>query len=404
MDEIFVGRQPILDADGNFFSYELLYRNSSGNSFSDVNPELATIEVIINSFLAPGFEEIAARKTFINFSASLLASDIFDTLDPERVVIEILKDVELTYALLAKIEKLTSAGFEIALDSFILKSQYIINPELLQFITYIRVDFSCSTEAQRSAIEGLKAIYPHLILLADKVETEEQFEAAKSVGYELFQGFLFAQPELIKSTRLPTNVSRYFDILKLLNEEVPNIEDIANLIMKDISLTYKLLKYMNTYAFKSSEKVTSIQQAIVKMGLQKFNKWIQFLTIYQKNSTEPSGMNKALVDFSLTRATLCEMLAVRSGKHNSDEYFMLGMFSLIDEILFRERSEIFPALPVPEKIIKTLTGEQTEMTPYLRIAEALEHFDYSTAILLADQLGISEKELSQMALDAFIVW
>ena len=105
--------------------------------------------------------------------------------------------------------------------------------------------------------------------------------------------------------------------------------------MKDISLTYKLLKYMNTYAFKTSEKVTSIQQAIVKMGLQKFNKWIQFLTIYQKNATEPSGMNKALVDFSLTRANLCEMLAVRSGKHNPDEFFMLGMFSLIDEILFR---------------------------------------------------------------------
>ena len=343
MEEIFVGRQPILDADGNFYAFELLYRNSGSSAFQDIDPELATIDVLTNTFLAPGFEEIAARKMFIAFTSSLLVTDIFDTLDPERVVIEILEGVELTYALLEKIEKLKSMGFEIAVDGFILKKQYIVNPKLFHFINYIKVDFSSTTKAQRSAIEGLKVNYPHLILLAHKVETEEQFEAAKSLSYDLFQGFFFAQPDIVKSTKLPTDISRYFEILKLLNEELPNIEHIADLVMKDMSLTYKLLKY-NTYAFKNSEKVTSIQQVIVKMGLQQFNKLMQYLTIYQKDSKGPSEMNKALVNFSLMRANLCEMLAVRIGKHNPDEYFMLGMFSLIDEILFREPVGYLPAI------------------------------------------------------------
>lgn len=404
MEEIFVGRQPILDAKGDLFSFELLYRDSNRNAFPDVNPEVATIGVIVNTYLAPGFEELAAKKRFINFSPSLLASDIFDTLDPDRIVIEILEDVKVTHALLAKLEKLKGMGFQIALDDFILKKQYIVYPTLFQFIDYIKVDFLATDEAQRSAIEALKVMYPHIILLAEKVETREQFEAAKLLGYELFQGYFFAKPDIVKNTKLPSNILLYFEIINLLNEEVPNIEEIAGLIMQDVSLTYKLLKHLNTYAFKSSKKVISIQQAIVRMGLQEFKKWIQFLTIYQRSATDPSGRIKVLLNLSLIRANICEVLATQTGMPKTDEYYMLGMFSLIDVILKRDPGDIFPLLPVNEEIIKTLCCQQTEMTPYLRIVEALERSDYETAVQQADLVGISSKKLSELVLEAAAVW
>src|SRR5690606_22264800 len=143
-------------------------------------------------------------------------------------------------------------------------------------------------------------------LLAEKVETDEQFEEAKSLGYELFQGYFFSKPKIVKSAKLPSDIFLYFDIMNLLNKEDPNIQDISSLIMQDVSLTYRLLKHLNTYAFTSSQKISSVQQAIVRMGLKEFKKWIQFLTIYQGSSKGPAGRIKALVKFSLTRAVLCE--------------------------------------------------------------------------------------------------
>lgn len=403
MEEIFVGQQPILDVDGNLFSYELLYRNSDSNAFPDVNPEMATIEVIVNTYLSPGFEQVAAKKTFINFSDTLLETDIFDSLDADRIVIEILEDVVMTPALLTRLKELKSRGFQLALDDFILEKQHSIYPEMFTVIDYIKVDFLSTTQSQRSAIEALKVKYPHIILLAEKVETNKQFEAAKSLGYELFQGYFFAKPNIIKGAKLPSDTLLYFEILKLLNKEVPNIDEIVTLIMRDVSLTYKLLKHLNTYAFRSSKEITSIHQAIVRMGLKEFKKWIQLLAIYQKSAKGADGRIKALVKFSLTRANICELLAVRSGKRKTDEYYMLGMFSLIDLILKRSPAEIFPLLPVSHEIIKTLGNQQTEMTPYLQIAGALEKSEFRDAIQLAEQIGISRKELSQLALKAAVV-
>lgn len=403
MEEIFVGQQPILDVKGDLFSYELLYRNSDRNAFPDVNPEIATIAVIVNTYLSPGFEQIAVKKTFINFSATLLETDIFDTLDPDRVVIEILEDVTLTPTLVTRLKQLRNMGFQLALDDFILQRQHNLYPDFFQSIDYIKVDFLSTTESQRSAIEALKGTYPHIILLAEKIETHQQFEAAKSSGYELFQGYFFAKPNIVKRKKLPSDILLYYEILKLLNEEDPDIEEISALIMRDVSLTYKLLKHLNTYAFRTSKKISSIHHAIVRMGLQKFKKWIQFLAIYQKSSGEPDGWVKALVKYSLTRANVCELLALRNGKYKSDEYYMLGMFSLIDLILKQNPADIFPLLPVSQEIIETLGDQPTEMTPYLQIAKALERLDFRDAIHQAERLGISERELSELVFKATVV-
>lgn len=400
MGSLFVGRQPILDLQGNLYSFELLYRNSSSNAFPNINPEIATIKVIVNTYLSPGFEQLAAKKTFINFSDKLLVTNIFDALNPKQVVIEVLEDAQLTPEIVGRLKQLKSDGFEIALDDFILEKEHIEYPELFELVTYIKVDFLLTTREQRLAIEMLKSLYPHIILLAEKIETKAQFEEAKNAGYELFQGYYFAKPEIIESGNLPSDVLHYFELLRLLNDENTSVDKIARVVMRDVSLAYKILKQTNTYAYQSLKKISSVRQAIVRIGLVELKRWVQFLAIYQEDAGEASGRNKVLVNNSLVRANVCELLAIRKGKHNADEYYMLGLFSLIDLILKKDSTEMFPTLPVSNNIIETLCGAETEMTPYLQIARALEEMKYEEAIQLAEQLGIEKKELSKLVLRA----
>lgn len=401
MEDLFVGRQPILDKQGNLFSFELLYRNNQKNAFPNINPEVATIQVIVNTFLSPGFEQIAAQKTFINFSERLLVTNIFDTLDPRRVVIEVLEDVQITDEIIDRLKQLNEDGFKIALDDFVLEQQHHRYPVLFEIVHYIKVDFLSTTKEERKSIENLKKSYPHLILLAEKIETEVQFEDAKRLGYELFQGYYFAKPEIVRNGKLPSDVLHYFELLRLLNNENTSVDRIARVVMRDVSLAYKVLKQTNTYAYQSLEKISSVRQAIVRIGLTELKKWVQFLTIYQEDFKGMKGRLKVLVNHSLVRANTCEMLAIHCKKIQADEYYMLGMFSLIDQILQRKRADIYPTLPVSTKIIETLCGVPTEMTIFLEIAEAIERMDYQKAIQLAEQLGIEKKELSKIVLRAF---
>lgn len=400
MGELFVGRQPILDIRGNLYSFELLYRNSNNNTFPNIDPEVATIKVIVNTYLSPGFEQIAAKKTFINFSKGLLETNIFDSLNPKQVIIEVLEDVQLTSEVVKRLIQLSSQGFRIALDDFVLEREHIQYPELFNVVNYIKVDFLFTTKEERRSIQKLKSMYPQIILLAEKIETKEQFKEAKNAGYELFQGYFFAKPDIIQSGKLPSDMLHYFELLRMLNDENTTVDEIERVVMRDVSLAYKILKQTNTYAYQSSEKISSVRQAIVRIGFKELKRWIQFLAIYQEDAGKESGRNKVLANNSLVRANLCELLALKTGKVNADEYYMLGLFSLIDLILKRDPMELYPALPVSTKIIETLCGKRTEMMPYLQIAEALEKMNYEEAIQQAQLLGIEKKELSDLVLRA----
>lgn len=177
-------------------------------------------------------------------------------------------------------------------------------------------------------------------------------------------------------------------------------EDVKEVVMRDVSLSYKLLKRTNTYAYQSIEKINSIHQAILRIGLVEFKKWIQFLMVYQEDKDEPDGRVKVLANHSLVRANICELLAKKCGKQNTEDYYMLGIFSLMDLILKREPADIFPLLPVSPMIIETYHRQPTEMLSYLKIAEKLERLDYEHAIEQALEIGISEQELSELVLEA----
>ncbi|MDM5250175.1 MULTISPECIES: HDOD domain-containing protein [unclassified Lysinibacillus] len=396
--EVFIGRQPIFNLHEQVVAYELLYRSKNANAFPMVDSDAATIDVIVNSFLSIGIEEVTKGKpSFVNFTENLLMSSINESLNPSQVVIEILEDVPLTPQLVERVIELKSFGFKIALDDFILDDEVKVYDELFAYIDYIKVDFLLSPLLERMEIENkVKENFPHIKLLAEKVETRNQFEVAKHSGYELFQGYFFEQPQIITTTDIPANTIQYLYIITLLKEEEPNVQLLTDNIERDISLTYKLLQMINNSEKRYKSKVRSIKQAIVLLGVSDLRKWIYLLAMREIDKNADNDIFKEVMRTSLFRAKVCEKLAKLSYKKNFSEYFLVGMFSLIDTLLQRPMNVILQQLPFSEDISETILGNQTEMAPYLEFSIALSKLDWPTLEKLASQLNIDLSNIDQL--------
>ncbi|MED3661033.1 HDOD domain-containing protein [Ureibacillus sp. FSL K6-8385] len=394
MVEVFVGRQPIFNRNEDVVAYELLYRRSETNRFEQVDSNSATIEVLKNSVFSIGMQELTnGLPGFINFTEKLLMSDLFDVIQPSTFVIEILEDVPITDKLVYRIIELRNRGFIIALDDFVLQKPIDYYNVLFSHVDIIKIDFLNTPKEDRLIIEErVKKIFPHIQLLAEKVENRQQFEEAKGAEYSLFQGYFFEQPQVIKSSDIPMNTLHYFQLMSILKEEDSNIQEIAEKIEQNVSLTYKLLRLINNISNKRM-KVRSIKQAIMMVGLIELRKYLYLLAINEGRLEEPSNVDLELMRTSILRAKICELLAKKTKKENYPEYYLAGMFSLIDAILQRPIHVIVQQLPFSKEVIETICGKETEMTIYLQLSIALTKIDLDRATKLAKELGIQTKEL-----------
>ncbi|MEK5233193.1 HDOD domain-containing protein [Lysinibacillus sp. FSL K6-0232] len=400
--EVFIGRQPIFNLHEQIVAYELLYRGNNINAFPLVDSDAATIDVLVNSFLSIGFEEVTKGKPgFVNFTENLLMSSIHEFLNPSQVVIEILENVPLTPELVERVIELKQHGFQIALDDFIMDEQVEIYDELFKQVDYIKIDFLASSIVKRMEVEQkVKESFPHIQLLAEKVETRHQFEVAKSSGYVLFQGYFFEKPQIVQATDIPANTIQYIHIISLLKEEEPNIQLLAENIERDISLTYKLLQMINNSSKRSKSKVRSIKQAIVLLGIPNLRKWIYLLAMREIDMDTDSDIFKEILCTSLFRAKVCEKLAKLTYRKNFSEYFLVGMFSLIDTLLQRPMEAILQQLPFSEAITNTILGIETEMTPYLEFSIALGKLDWAQLEELAPQFHMELKDMEHLYYEA----
>lgn len=409
--EVFIGRQPIFNAQEQVEAYELLYRNNEKNVFPIVDSDTATVDVLINSFLSIGIDEVTKGKpSFVNFTENLLMDSTLDYLDPAQVVVEVLEDVPITKKLVHRIIDLRNRGFKVALDDFLMNDDVLIYNELFANVDYIKIDFLLTPIVERMEIENkIKTQFPAIQLLAEKVETREQYEIAKRSGYVLFQGYFFEQPQIIKSTEIPANALQYLLIISLLRDEEPNIDLLAGNIEREISLTYKLLQLINSSSRRSKSKVRSIKQAILLLGLTELRKWIYLLAMREINVHNNDVFNE-LLHASLFRAKVCEKIARLNYKENFSEYFLIGLFSLIDSLLKRPLNGVLKHLPLSENIVETISGSKTEMQPYLQFSIALSKLDWIRINDLAEELNIPNEsilpiyeEVKKWVADAIII-
>lgn len=369
--EVFVARQPIFNVKEEVIAYELLYRGSKENIFPDIDGDLATTEVIINSFLNIGMQDLSeGKKCFVNFTGSLLQSKVPTFFNPASIVVEILENVEINEDLIVSCRELKELGYTIALDDFYIQEKSPLLERLLQYIDIIKIDFLQTNKLQQIAM--VKKYRPYQIeLLAEKVETREEFQFARQAGYSYFQGYFFSRPIVISSHDVPIYLKTYYDIFSEISKTEPDIDVIATAIEHDLSMSYKLLKLINSPAFRPINKITSIKQAIILLGLNELKKWIYVLSL--KNIHDPSDKNmEEVIKLSLVRGKICEQISVYLGKHQSAPYMLTGMFSLIDTLMHRNLQDVLKDLPLSDEIQDALLGKENELHQVLLWAVEIE--------------------------------
>lgn len=390
--EVFVGRQPIFDAGEQVIGYELLYRNAEVRTHSAANDDDATVQVLANALLSIGIDEVAKGKLcFVNFTENLLMGPLLDYLPPEQIGIEVLEDVPITAQLIERLATLKQRGFKISMDDFVLQEETLY-ANLFSYIDFVKVDFLTTNLDKRTEIEQFVLHnYPQIKLVAERVETRSQFDEARICGYSMFQGFFFEQPQLVKSYEIPINTLQYLQVLAMLKDKNLNMSELATQIERDVSLSFKLMQFIRVVDPRLRRKVSSIKQAIIMLGITELRKWMYLLAIREMKNLNESGVFKQLMIISLFRARVCEQVARKKHNKNFSEYFLVGMFSLIDSLLQRPLQQILVQMPLADDIIDTLVGVETEYSPYLKFSIALAKLKWDEVERYCKELRITEE-------------
>jgi EAL and modified HD-GYP domain-containing signal transduction protein len=383
--DVFIGRQPILDREENVIAYELLYRNSLSNRYEGLDHDSATVDVMVNSFTGIGIKEVGERKKcFINFTENLLLNRVPTYISPEYIVIEILETVNLTNEVVEVCKELKNKGYTIALDDVSVQRDLA---ELIPFVDIIKIDYLVMDKNDiRDMINQYRG---QVKFLAEKIENREEYTEAMDMGFDYFQGYFFSKPVIIQGKDIAPVPTNYFQILNALNTQDPDIDHISSLIQQDLSLSYKLLKVMNSGAFLFKNKVTSIKQAVVLLGLYEIKKLVMILLM---SSLKKTDNQNELVQMSLTRANFFERTA-KVFQINRNQLYMFGMFSLIDTILNKEMKDIVEDLPITKELSHALLRKNEKYKLALAVVKAIEKGDWHAVDQLCSHLKTTDAEL-----------
>jgi EAL and modified HD-GYP domain-containing signal transduction protein len=369
-DNIFLARQPILDRDRRTFGYELLYRaEAEGGAGAIDDPDLASRTVIERVMLDWGMEHIIGdRFGFINASASLMVGGLHRALPPEGIIIEIGEDRPPTTE---ELEVLTDArrnGFHFALDN-VDSMELLDRSVILPIASMVKVELSTIPPALVAPLaQKVKERYPGAILVAEKVETSEQFDHAMQAGYDLFQGYHFSKPEILKRSARPASATSALALLAALRTPDVTVDEIEELVGSDPSLAFRILHAVNSSAFGLNRRVESIRHAVVLIGMSHIRDLAILLTL-----SAAEGGSAELVTMGAVRAHLAGALA--SGDDVSGPAFTAGLLSVTPALYKTPMEVLLEDLPVTDEIRNALLEGTGEIGRLLDIAVACEQLD-----------------------------
>ena len=361
-----IALQPICDAKMRHVADELLYRSSATATFAQVDDQLmATARVINATFLETGLENlIGNRKLFFNAPKEWILKPELLPPHPEQVVVEVLESVTGEPEIVAALKEVRRLGYDVALDDFILNDQ---TRPLLDVASIIKVDLFEPVLEEDIAEYKRRGIR----LLAEKVEDLETFNRFKDMGFEMFQGYFYARPEVHKETSRKgraNNHSAQIRILSELQSEEPDYQLLENFIAQDLQLTFMLLKYVNSAAFRRRNEITTIHQALNTLGLDRVRSIVT--TVMLANNGPASRL---LLPQALTRASMCEILAQETTDIDPRSAFMLGLMSMIDLLMGVEMGELIAQLPLAQEIKNAILLREGRLGKLLNLVVAFEH-------------------------------
>ncbi len=391
--EIFVARQPIFDARRNVFAYELLFRKGFQNYASYADAEYATLKVISNSLIIGLNRLTGGKRAFINFNRQLLVGKVPQMFPTALLGIEILEQVEPDEKVIGACKKLKMDGYLLVLDDFVFTEKY---RELVQMADIVKIDFQVSSPGYRRSI--LKEPECRQVkFLAEKIETQAQFEEAVKLGYSYFQGFFFQKPDIVSTRDMPGYKLNYLQILKKLCDPELPIDEIERVLKHDVSLTYKLLRFINSAAYGFMVTIRSIRHALVLLGKREVKKWLTLIALSGVGADKP----KELLHNTLVRARFCELIGQDLYfKEGKADFFLVGMFSMADAFLGRPMREILAELPLDSTIKSALIGEPGIFKDVLDLVLAYERADWQEVGSLSGRLKLGEGKLAAHYIEA----
>jgi len=392
--EVYVARQPIFNKNKKLFGYELLFREGLSNAFPDIDGDTATSKLLSNSFFSIGMNQLTSdKKAFINFPQSLLLNKVPMMFPSEKMTVEILEDVDPNEQVIRACTDIASAGYSLALDDFVFKSD--LQP-LIELADIIKIDFMLTPiDEIQKMVNRFKG--NHIKLLAEKIETYENFEEALSMGFMYFQGYFFSKPEIISGKEIAPSKIILLQIVGEASRENCSFEKLETLMNKDVSICYKLLRYINSAFFKRACEIATIKDAIALLGETEIKRFISMVATAELASDKP----EELVRTSITRARFCELLGLHSQNGvEVSELFLTGLFSLIDAMLDNKMENIMQTLPLSKNIKQALLEEKGDLADYLKIVSSYESANWETFSSIVSKINVSEKKIPEFYQDA----
>ncbi len=366
MTQFFIGRQPILNSVGETIAYELLFRSSESNAFDpSVDGDAATSQVLINAVAELGLNKIVGDKlAFVNLTNRFLEHpELLEFLPRERVVLEILETIELNEAVLRGVERLSRSHYTLALDDYCRSDDLAA---LLPHVQVVKYDITQYSEEELCGIASRrKGSFPKL--LAERVETIEQYTFLRQAGWDYFQGYFFSKPEIMTGRKIPANKGTLLHLLAQLNNDAVTIEEIANIMSREVSLGIRALRYVNSPLTGLVQEVTSIKQAAVLLGRETIRHWVIMLLVADLNDKPMELVNMALI-----RGRFCQ-LAARSERLD-DEYtcFTAGLLSLVDVMMSAKMEDVLENISATQELRNILIDDQGRASELIQAVKFIE--------------------------------
>lgn len=387
-----LARQPICNVKSDLAAYELLYRNNTQTTQAYVNcPNEATARVLTLAFMDIGIDNLAGSvPVFVNMTDKLLIKEDLLPEPADRIVLEVLEDTQPTPEVLSALKRWRAKGYKIALDDFVLTQK---TKAFLPFADIIKLDImSCSQATLEKRFNILKRL-PNVTFLAEKVETWEEFEFCKSLGFDLFQGYFLSKPETLDNHAKSDNEIVKTQLLGEIYRDEPDIEALEKLISQDPQLYYRILKYVNSARYSLPNQIESLRHALTLLGLQQLRAIISMMSLAGSSKKGPT-----LLSIVLIRARMCQYIAQKREESDSDHYFTIGLLSLLDAFFQRPLDVILDELPLHSKIKDALLDNVGMGAEILNAVRAYEkgNWDY------LDNTDFNRTLMAQAYIDAMI--
>lgn len=359
-----VGRQPILDRNQQTYGYELLYRYRNAGPEEGANGNLVTARTLLYTFLEFGVKHLVGpHKAFVNFTRALFTDGQPLPLDKNRFVLEVLEDIEIDAELIGGVRKLHENGFIIALDDYRFEPHWA---PLLPYCSIVKIDITgLDLEAFSPHIADLKK--RGLILLAEKVETHAEFAKVLGMGFDLFQGYFFAKPQVLNTKILQTNQNLLVKMISRINDPAVDLEELARLISLDPQLSFKALRFINSAFFGFTKKVNSIQQAVLFIGLRRLRAWASLVIM--------SGMpmkSAEIIKTGLIRAELCYSMSKELAMGKPESAYAVGLLSILEGLLDQPIHQLVKDMPIQAEMVQALVERTGPYSVGLNCIQALE--------------------------------